>query len=91
MTVDVALTVCLAGINLIAFIIYGVDKWKARRNKWRIPEATLLGLAVIGGSVGALVGMFVFHHKTHHMKFKFGVPLILAVQVALLVNLLSIW
>lgn len=90
MTVDVALTVCLAGINLIAFIIYGVDKWKARRNKWRIPEATLLGLAVIGGSVGALVGMFVFHHKTHHMKFKFGVPLILAVQAALLVNLLSI-
>lgn len=90
MKVDVALTICLSAINLLAFIVYGVDKWKARRNKWRIPEAALLGLAVIGGSVGALLGMFVFHHKTHHMKFKFGVPLILAVQVALLVNLLSI-
>ena len=73
----------LLGINLLTFFIYGIDKWKAKRNKWRVPEATLLMLAALGGSVGALLGMFVFHHKTKHKKFLIGVPLILLAQVVL--------
>lgn len=73
----------LIGINFLAFLAYGLDKWKARRDKWRIPEATLLLLAVLGGSVGALLGMCVFHHKTKHLKFVLGLPLILLAQLAL--------
>ncbi len=73
----------LIGINVLAFLAYGLDKWKARRDKWRVPEATLLLLAVLGGSVGALLGMCVFHHKTKHVKFAFGLPLILLAQLAL--------
>ena len=73
----------LLGINLLTFLIYGIDKWKARRDKWRVPEATLLMLAALGGSVGALLGMSVFHHKTKHKKFLIGVPLILLAQLAL--------
>lgn len=74
----------IAASNIIAFLAYGIDKQKARRHQWRIPEATLLGLAAIGGSVGALLGMRVFHHKTKKAKFAIGIPLILAVQVAIL-------
>ena len=59
-------------------------KWKAKHSKWRIPETTLLGLAVIGGSIGALFGMKVWHHKTMHKKFKYGLPLILLAQIALI-------
>ena len=70
-------------INIITFIVYGIDKLKARKNLWRIPEATLLLLAVIGGSVGAWFGMRVWHHKTMHLKFKYGVPAILALQIAI--------
>ena len=68
-------------MNIIAFIVYGIDKWKAQRNRWRISEKMLLFIAVIGGSVGALAGMYTFHHKTLHKKFTIGVPLILAIQV----------
>ena len=70
-------------VNIIAFIVYGIDKLKARKNLWRIPETTLLLLAVIGGSVGAWLGMRVWHHKTMHLKFKYGVPVILALQIAI--------
>lgn len=73
----------LLGINLLTFFVYGIDKWKAKRDRWRIPEATLLMLAALGGSVGALLGMSVFHHKTKHKKFLIGVPLILLAQLAL--------
>ena len=73
----------LLGINLLTFLLYGIDKWKARQAQWRIPEATLLTLAVLGGSVGALLGMAVFHHKTKHKKFALGLPLILLAHVAL--------
>ena len=72
-------------INVVTFFLYGIDKWKARRDKWRISEATLLGLAVIGGSIGAWLGMKVWHHKTLHKKFRYGLPLILFAQVVLLV------
>ena len=68
-------------INIIAFTMYGIDKWKAQRNQWRISEKMLLFLAVIGGSAGALAGMYIFHHKTLHKKFTIGVPLILLIQV----------
>lgn len=61
-------------INIIAFIMYGIDKWKAHRKQWRISEKMLLFLAVIGGSAGALAGMYIFHHKTLHKKFTIGVP-----------------
>ena len=71
-------------INVITFLIYGIDKWKAKQGSWRISEATLLLLAVIGGCIGALLGMQVWHHKTMHLKFKYGLPLILLAQIALI-------
>ena len=71
-------------INIVAFFVYGIDKLKAKRNRWRIPESTLLLLAVIGGSVGALLGMKVWHHKTMHKKFTYGIPFIIAVQILFL-------
>jgi uncharacterized membrane protein YsdA (DUF1294 family) len=63
--------------------MYGIDKWKAKKSKWRIRETALLGLAVLGGSIGAWLGMKVWHHKTQHKKFRYGVPLILIAQIAL--------
>mgnify|MGYP004530747759 FL=1 len=75
------LIVYLIAINIIAFVIYGIDKQKAIRKQWRIPEAQLLAVAAIGGSAGALLGMQFFHHKTRKWKFCLGVPLILAVQL----------
>ena len=71
-------------INFVTFVIYGIDKWKAKQGSWRISEATLLFFAVIGGSIGALLGMKVWHHKTMHKKFKYGLPLILLAQIALI-------
>lgn len=72
----------LAAINIIAFFLYGIDKWKARHDKWRVTEARLLWIAVSGGSIGALLGMKVWHHKTKHAKFRFGLPAILILQIA---------
>ena len=71
-------------INVLTFLVYGIDKWKAKQGSWRISEATLLILAVIGGSIGALLGMQVWHHKTMHKKFKYGLPLILLAQIAII-------
>ena len=81
----------LGAINVVTFFVYGIDKWKAKRGTWRIPEAKLLWLSVAGGSVGALFGMSVWHHKTLHKKFKYGVPLILVAQVALIGLALYYW
>ena len=75
----------LLAVNAVTFIVYGIDKYKAKHAKWRISEATLLLLAVIGGSIGAWCGMKVWHHKTMHKKFKYGVPIIFILQVALAV------
>ena len=72
-------------VNLIAFIMYGVDKKKAIKHKWRIPEHDLILVAVLGGSIGAILGMKAFRHKTKHPKFFIGVPAILIVQLILLV------
>ena len=69
-------------INIAAFCMYGIDKRKAVKNQWRIPEATLLGIALIGGSVGAWAGMQTFRHKTKHWKFKILVPLFMVMQAA---------
>lgn len=68
-------------INAAAFILMLADKHKARKKKFRIPEATLMGAAALGGSIGALIGMYTVRHKTRHIKFTLGIPLILAVQV----------
>ena len=87
----------LAVINVVTFFMYGIDKWrstsgcllptghqKARKYKWRIRESALLGLAVLGGSIGAWLGMKVWHHKTLHKKFKYGVPTIIIIQLAII-------
>ena len=73
----------LIAVNLVAFILYGADKSKAKRGKWRISEKTLIGIAVMGGSVGAILGMHVFRHKTRHWYFRYGLPAILVIQVVL--------
>lgn len=65
----------LTAVNVIALIAYGIDKSRAIRHRWRIPEATLIGLALIGGGAGALTGMLIFHHKTRKWKFRILVPL----------------
>ena len=70
--------------NIVTFLVYGIDKWKAKQGSWRISEATLLILAVIGGSIGALLGMKIWHHKTMRKKFKYGLPLILIIQIILI-------
>lgn len=75
----------IAAINIIAFIVYGIDKLKAKKGYWRIPESTLLLLAAFGGSIGAWCGMMVWRHKTKHLKFRIGVPVIFLLQFALLV------
>ncbi len=77
--------VYLVIVNIIAFIAYGVDKQKAKKGKWRIPENTLLLLAVLGGSIGAICGMKAFHHKTKKATFSVGLPVILILQIILLV------
>ena len=87
----------LIALNVVTFFVYGIDKWKAKQGSWRISEASLLLLAVIGGNIGALLGMKVWHHKTKHKggthdvdnivggyQFKYGLPLILLVQIALI-------
>lgn len=71
----------LLAINIVAFITFGVDKYKAKNNKWRIPEVTLLTLCLLGGSVGGYWGMRIFHHKTKHPKFYIGVPVIIIIQI----------
>ena len=75
----------LFAINIVAFFAFGIDKLKAKRDKWRIPESTLLSMAVLGGSIGALAGMKVWQHKTLHDKFRIGIPVIIALQIAAVV------
>ncbi len=76
-------------INAVGFSLMLVDKYKAKKNLWRIPEATLIGAAALGGSVGSLIGMYTVRHKTKHPKFTIGIPVILAIQVGLAVFLLG--
>ena len=76
-------------INLIAFAVYGIDKRRAVKDRWRVSEKTLFLLAILGGSIGAWAGMRVFHHKTKHWYFKFGIPAIFVLQVVLAA--LAVW
>lgn len=73
----------LVAINLIAFFLYGLDKWKSRHDKWRITEARLLSVSILGGSLGAFLGMKIWHHKTLHPRFRYGLPLILILHLAI--------
>lgn len=77
------LTIYLILVNAVAFLLMLIDKQKAKKKKWRIPEATLIGSAAIGGSIGALAGMYTFRHKTKHTKFTVGIPVILILQLIL--------
>ena len=79
------IAIYLLAINVIAFLTYGLDKLKAKKEMWRVPEKVLLLMAALGGSIGALLGMKVFHHKTQKWKFKIGVPTILVLQIAIAV------
>ena len=79
----------LLAVNIVTFILYGIDKYKAKKGQWRISEATLLTMAAIGGSIGAWAGMRLWHHKTMHKKFKYGIPVII-MQIALVVYLHTI-
>lgn len=80
--------VYLVAVNLLAFVLFAADKSRARKGKWRISERTLLLIPTLGGSLGALLGMKAFHHKTKHPKFKIGLPLILLLQVLLILYFL---
>ena len=80
----------LAVVNILAFVCFGIDKQKAKTHQWRISEKTLLGIAVCGGSLGAICGMRFFHHKTQHAKFALGLPAILILHAILLVLLYTL-
>ena len=84
MTITTIILIYLGVINVVTLMVYGWDKIKAKRGGWRIPEATLLTLAVVGGSIGAMLAMEWFHHKTRHAKFTYGIPAIIMIQVAIL-------
>lgn len=77
------------GINLFGFAMMGIDKYKAKKRAFRIPEATLFIIAIIGGSIGSIMGMYAFRHKTRHHSFVYGMPFILIVQIALIVAFLN--
>ena len=74
-------------INLVAFIMMGYDKHNAKKGKWRVPESRIFLAAAIGGSIGVWLGMQQLHHKTLHLKFKYGIPAIFIVQILLIVLL----
>ena len=80
----------LASINAITFIVYGIDKLKAKNAKWRISEATLIFFAIIGGSIGAWLGLQVWRHKTQHKKFYIGIPVIIILQVVATIYVLTL-
>ena len=84
-TIDTIIIGYAIVINVITLLMYGIDKWKAKHSKWRIPEATLLIMAAVGGSIGAWTGIKLFHHKTLHKKFKYGVPAIFLIQLGIVV------
>lgn len=82
------LWIYLIFINFVAFFMYWLDKEKAKRKKWRIKESQLIGVAVIGGSLGALLGMILCHHKTKHKKFTVTIPVLLAIWSIIAYNYL---
>ena len=87
MDVILLITLYLIGINITGFFMMGYDKWKAKKHAWRVPEAALFIVAIIGGSVGSILGMHLFRHKTRHWYFLYGLPAILFLQIALVILL----
>lgn len=85
------LTIYLIATNVVTFFVYGIDKLKAKQSMWRTREAALLLLALLGGSIGAWLGMKVWHHKTMHKKFKYGIPLIIILQVVAAVAIIAMY
>ena len=83
-----AIVVYILIVNIVAIVVYGVDKLKAKKNKWRISENTLLLIALVGGSIGAYLAMKLWRHKTNHKKFKYGIPLIIVFQLVVLAYVL---
>jgi len=77
-------------VNAIGFLLMTVDKYKAKKNLWRIPESTLMTVALIGGSIGSLIGMYTVRHKTKHLKFTVGIPVILVLQIAAFIWILTL-
>lgn len=87
--VVVSILICYVFVtNLFGFFLMGLDKYKSRKKLWRIPEATLFLVALIGGSIGSFLGMYFFHHKTRHWYFVYGMPLILICQIILIIFLI---
>lgn len=80
----------LVFINVLTFAIFGIDKWLAKRSKWRLPESRMLLACLIGGSVGGLIAMQTFRHKTQKLKFKLGIPLIIIAQLALILLVIKL-
>lgn len=82
-TVWEVMAIYLIIINIIGLVLMGIDKSRAKRRAFRIPEATLFSVAIFGGSVGSILGMYLFRHKTRHLKFTIGMPVILLIQIVL--------
>ena len=80
----------LLTVNALGFLLMTVDKYKAKKNLWRIPESTLMTVALIGGSIGSLAGMYTVRHKTKHMKFTVGIPVILVLQIAAVIWIVTL-
>lgn len=89
MNVVFLLTGYIAAVNLIGFLLMGIDKHKAKKHAFRIPEATLFTVALIGGSIGSIVGMYFFRHKTRHWYFVYGMPIILILHIALVMFIIN--
>ena len=89
MDVIIILAVYVIVMNIISFSIMGIDKYKAKKQAWRVPESTLFILAIIGGSFGSITGMYAFRHKTRHWYFVYGLPAILIVQIVIVILLLK--
>ncbi len=77
-------------INALSLLLMLIDKQKAKKDRWRIPEITLMTVAILGGSLGAIAGMHLFRHKTRHSKFSIGIPVIFAIEILLAVILFSV-
>ena len=89
MDVITAIIIYIVLINIAGFASMGIDKWKAKHRQWRIPEATLFALAIFGGSLGSVIGMYSFRHKTKHWYFVYGLPAILALQLIVVAYLIG--
>ena len=89
MSVITLLTAYFVIMNIIGFALMGIDKYKAKKRAFRIPEATLFIVAIIGGSIGSILGMHIFRHKTRHWYFVYGMPVILVLQIILVAALLN--